>query len=621
MLIIRSTRDPNDKTVDPIGIETESRASEMTNSKHLVYPVILLAVWSAIFLGTISRPAFLDDADSFHAEAVREMVASGDWTTLKINNGIRYLEKAPLMYWLAAISVSAFGLHEWAIRLPLAIFALLLSLLIFIFGSRFWGVKGGFYSGLIFITCLGPYAFTRIFLPDVILSFFIAFCIFMYLEIAVESEDEPKRIGPVDIRCAVLYASAALAVLTKGMIGIVFVGTIIFVHILITGNWKVLRKLQIGYGTLIFLLIAAPWHIAAGLANSDFFSFYFIREHLLRYLGMRYPKDYDTVPLWLFWALHLVWLFPWSAFVWGLVRIVPRTIRPQDQTAKVVLLLCVWILVILTFFAFGTTQEYYTFPTLAAFALLLGKVLSDLDSPGNTQRWGIISLGVMACLTTLAGIGLVALAWMGNHSAEVSTLAATLTVNPEYYNLAFGHMHDLTPATFSLLAPLVHRTAAYLIIGPLAAFIFALWRRWLVSFLFLAAMMIGLTHSYNSGMVAFEPILSSKNLAKIVEYYYQPGDTIVINDFYEKGSTLNYYTGLQIHVMDTKFGVLWYGLQDAGAPKLGLDEDQLLSEWNSGKRIFLFSEKGPLKSFLERHPDLKYRLLAHDGGKTVIVNW
>ena len=102
-----------------------------------------------------------------------------------------------------------------------------------------------------------------------ILSFFIAFCLYMYLRITIE-EEEPKRIGPVDLRCAALYFSAALAVLTKGLIGIIFTGAIIFVHILATGNWKVLRRLQIGYGIVIFLIVAAPWHVAAALANSDF---------------------------------------------------------------------------------------------------------------------------------------------------------------------------------------------------------------------------------------------------------------------------------------------------------------------------------------------------------------
>jgi len=589
-------------------------------SRKLLYPIILIALWSSIFLISISRPAFFDDADSFHAEAVREMVQSGDWVTLKIDGGIRYLEKAPFMYWLAALSVTAFGLHEWTIRLPLALFSLLLILMVFRFGTRFWGEKAGFYSGLVIATCLGLYAFTRIFLPDVILSFFIAFCLYMYLRITTE-EEGAKKIGPVDPRCAALYISAALAVLTKGLIGVVFPCAIIFIHILATGNRKVVKRLQIGYGAIIFLIVAAPWHVAAALANSDFLWFYFIREHLLRYLGMRYPKDYDTVPRLLFWGLHLVWLFPWSAFIWGLVRNFPTSIRPREKTKQVCLFLFLWIGVILAFYAFSTTQEYYTFPTLAAFALLLGKTLADLEAQKDPTAWAIVGLGVMAALAVFTGAAMIALTLWGDYHGEAYTLSGTLTTNPGPYKLAFDHMHDLTPATFHLLAPLVYRTATFLIVGPTAALVFALRKRWTVSFLLLAAMMIGLCHSYNAGMIAFEPVLSSKSLAKVIQYYHRPGDKIVINDFYEKGSTLNYYTGLQIHVMNGGYGVLWYGLKDPAAPRLSLSDDELLKEWTSRERIFFFSEKEPFESFLSRHPDFNYRLLAEDGGKKILINW
>jgi 4-amino-4-deoxy-L-arabinose transferase-like glycosyltransferase len=588
-------------------------------SPKFLYPIILIALWSSIFLTSISRPAFFDDADSFHAEAVREMVRSGDWVTLKIDGGIRYLEKAPFMYWLAAISVIAFGQNEWAIRLPLALFSILLILLVFRFGTRFRGEKAGFYSGLVIASCLGLYAFTRIFLPDVILSFFIAFSLYMYLRVALE-EESPRKIGPIDPRCAALYVSTALAVLTKGMIGVVFTGMIIFVHILVTGEWKVLKKLQIGYGTVIFLVVAAPWHIAAALANSDFLWFYFVREHILRYLGMRYPKDSDSVPRLLFWGLHFVWLFPWSAFIWGLVRNFPRSIHPTEKTERVCLFLFIWIGLILAFYTVGSTQEYYTFPTLAAFALLLGKAMADLDSPQTSTKWAITGLGVTAALAVSTGVALIALAWRPDHPEQAYTLSTTLTVNPEQYKLAFGHMHDLTPATLRLLAPLVRGAAVLLIVGPLVALLFALWKKWTVSFLFLAVMMIGLCHFYNRGMIAFEPVLSSKSLAKVVEYYYRPGDKIVINDFYEKGSTLNYYTGLQVYVMNGDFGVLWYGLQDPTAPKLSLTDDEFLKEWASGQKIFLFSEKDPFDSFLSKHPDFKYRLLAHDGGKKIVTN-
>ncbi len=584
-------------------------------SRTLAYTVVLIALWSAIFITTITRPALLDDADSFHAEAVREMVQSGDWVTLRINNGIRYLEKAPVMYWLAALSVSAFGLHDWALRLPLALFSLLLILLVFRFGARLWGEKAGFCSGIAIATCLGHYAFTRILWPDVILSFFIASSLYMYVLITFE-EQGPKNIGPLDPRCAALYICAALAVLTKGLIGVVFTGAIIFVHILATGNWKAIRRLQIGYGLLIFLIVAAPWHVAAALANPDFVQFYFIREHLLRFLGMRYPKDAGAVPRLLLWGLHLVWLFPWSAFMWGLVRNFPKSLRPQEKTQGVCLLLFIWIGVILAFFLLSnSTMEYYTFPAFAAFALLLGKALADLDTRETSSKWGLISLGVMAVLTLSTGAGMIALTWWGNHSAQAHTLAGTLTTNPSRYDIAFGHMRDLTSATLRYLAPLVYQTAALLILGPSAAFFLALRKRWMVSFLLLAAMMIGLCHLYNAGMVAFEPVLSSKSLAEVVRGCYRPGDKIVINDFYEKGSTINYYTGLQVYVMNDGFGVLWYGLEDETAPRLCLTQEELLNEWRSGKRIFLFSEKKPLDSFLSLHPDIELSGIGRRGRK------
>jgi len=536
------------------------------------------------------------------------------------------------MYWLSAVSVFVFGLKDWAVRLPNAIFSLFLILLIFRFGLRFLGERAGFYSGIVIATCLGHYAFTRIFLPDAMISFFIAFSLYMYLRISIEDQDF-KRIGPIDIRCVALYISVALAVLTKGLIGLIFTGTIIFMHVAATGNWKVLRRLQLSYGIIIFLMVAAPWHVAAAMANSDFLWFYFVREHFLRYIGKRYPRDYSTVPRYLFWGLHLVWLFPWTAFIWGLVRHFPGSLRPKVKTAQVGLFLFLWIGVIIGFYSFGSTMEYYTFPTLAAFALLLGKAMAELEetsslpaghagdnySRANSPKWGIAGLGCMAVFSTLTGLVMIALIWLGNHRAA-NSLSATLTTNPESYRQAFGHILDLTPASFRVLAPLVCGAAAFLIIFPSAAFFLALRRRWVISFLLLAAMMIGLCHLYNDGMVAFEPVLSSKNLAETIQRLYHSGDKIVINDFYEKGSTLNYYTGIQVNVIDGLYGVLWYGLQDEAAPRLAMTEDDLLNEWSSAKRIFLFSEKEPLDSFLSRHPLFDYQVLAEEGGKKILTN-
>jgi hypothetical protein len=286
----------------------------------------------------------------------------------------------------------------------------------------------------------------------------------------------------------------------------------------------------------------------------------------------------------------------------------------------VYLILFIWIGVVLVFFSFGQTQVYYTFPCLGAFALLIGKSIAELEA-GSSWKSTWIGLGITAAVGILIGAGLAALTVVGKQAAQTSTLSQTLTVNPDYYYVQFGHLFDLTPATFSILAPLVCTAAALLAAGPAIAFFFALRRRLAICLVVLTIMMIGVCHTYKAGMIAFESVVGSKGLADVIQQNYQAGDKIVINDLYEEGSSLNYYTDRQVYVMNGQFGVLWYGLLDKTAPKLWLSEDELLDEWSRGDRIFLFSEGASLRSFLSRHPDFKYRVLAEQGGKRILVNW
>ncbi|MCE5243819.1 MAG: glycosyltransferase family 39 protein [Syntrophobacteraceae bacterium] len=593
----------------------------MRTNGSALHIAVIVALWGIIYLGNLSSPALLDDADTVHAEAVREMAAGGDWVTLHINNGIRYLEKAPFMYWMSAVSISIFGLSDWAMRFPLALFSLLLALLCHAFGTRFWGGKAGFYAGVVYVSSLGPFAFTRILLPDVMLSFFMAASFYFYLQLVYEPDPGKMRLGPLDLRCMGLFASAALAVLTKGLVGIIFVGAVILAHLLVSGRRQVLGRLQVLPGLAVFLLIAAPWHLAAGLGNEGFYWFYFVNEHFLRYLGLRFPKDYDRVPVWLFWLLHLAWTFPWVAFAWEARRHFSGGLRPESRDGQICVFLLTWILVILVFFSFSTTQEYYTFPTLAAFALLLGRTLAGLEESAGagTRRSAATGVGVLAAAGVLIGAGLVVLAWMGS-GGGAADLSGTLTVNPEQYALSFGHMHDLTPETFANLAPLVFRTVAFLAVGPLAAFIAASRRRWKTCAVLLALTMAGLLHSYQSGLAAFEPVLSSKDLGEAIMLEYRPGDCIVVNAVYEKGSSINYYTHQQVSILNGRNGNLWYGSFFPDAPSIFYDDASFPDLWNSKKRVFLFSERLPLESLLARHPGLIYRVLAEKGGKKVLVN-
>ena len=134
----------------------------------------------AVYVGAMFTPGLLDDADSTHAEAAREMVVTGDYVTLHVN-GVRYLEKAPLPYWLVAFSYKILGVNEFSTRLPMVLSVMLLGVLAFCWGRRAFGERTGIYAGLFVYTCAGVFLFTRILIPEVLLSLLIASALYFFL--------------------------------------------------------------------------------------------------------------------------------------------------------------------------------------------------------------------------------------------------------------------------------------------------------------------------------------------------------------------------------------------------------------------------------------------------------
>src|SRR5712691_77633 len=272
--------------------------------------LILISLWLAIYAAGMFTPPLLDDVDTIHAEAAREMLLRNDWVTL-YTNGLRYLEKAPLMYWSLAGSYKLFGISDWSTRLPLMLGFLALVLATYSLGCYAFGERGGFYSGLVLVTSIGPYIFTRFLIPDVLVGLWLAISYYFFLRSL--DEDPHSR-----LTCCGFAAACALIVLTKGLIGLVFPIATIGVYLLLTRNLQRLAKLRIVSSTVVFLVLAAPWHILAAIRNPaqgqarGFLWFYFVNEHIMRFLNKRVPPGYDTVPLVLFWALLVLWLVPWA---------------------------------------------------------------------------------------------------------------------------------------------------------------------------------------------------------------------------------------------------------------------------------------------------------------------
>jgi 4-amino-4-deoxy-L-arabinose transferase-like glycosyltransferase len=310
-------------------------------------------LWLVIFFCALFTPPLLDDADGTHAQAAQAMVHTGDLVTLKVD-GVRYLEKAPLPYWLVAASFRLFGFNSFAAHLPQALAVLLLMLLGHRWANQAFGARTGFYTAVFVLTAAGVFLFTRILIPEVLLSLFLGSALFAFLKclgpISTPVGLPEVRAGQIAEQPAVafdagplfypyvMWGSLALAVLTKGLVALVFFFGTAFVYLLLTEDWKRWRLLRPVTGMLLFLLIAAPWHILAGLRNTGgmnghgFFWFYFVNEHFLRFLGKRYPMDYNKLPSYLFWCLHLVWLFPWTLFLPLGIAALWRRFRHQTQT-------------------------------------------------------------------------------------------------------------------------------------------------------------------------------------------------------------------------------------------------------------------------------------------------
>ncbi len=445
----------------------------------------LAGLWLLLYASfTLFSPPLLDDADSVHAEVAREMVVRHDWITLYAN-GIRYLEKAPLMYWSMAASFTLFGPHDWAARLPLAIASLALFLVVYATGRRlFASDTAGFYAALILLTSFGIFIYTRIILPDVIVCLWLSLAMLLFW-ISLE-QPQPSRATAWGFA-----AACALNVLTKGLIGIVFPLAIVLIFLLLNRNMGHLRRWHPFSSLLVFLVIALPWHLAAGIANPSqgnpngampapgnvhgFFWFYFINEQVLRYLNRRVPRDYDTVPLLLFWGLLVVWLMPWIAFVFK--AIVPVRIRSSLSRVRLPAhdqawnLLGIWAAFVMVFFSFSTRQEYYALPALPPLALMIGGWLGREEkcSARDPRRIGGRRIAIVLFLLGTAG-GLLAayLAIRARPLAPGVDLSTLLTQNPGDYALSLGHFLDLSTRTMSAFRLPLILTAIALAAGTLA---------------------------------------------------------------------------------------------------------------------------------------------------------
>src|SRR5579864_4553018 len=572
--------------------------------------VVLFA--AIIFLGCIlSPPSLMDDVDAVQAQIARTMLQSGDWVTPHLD-GIAYLEKSPLKYWMMAVSFAIFGVRDWAGRIPLALSAIALCWITMRFGAWAFGRRAGFYAGLALATCVGLFLFTRFQIPDATLTLTVTVALWSLIRALEDDEPHPARWAYA------MWTSIGIGLLLKGLIAAVFpIAAGVLYLFFAKRDWRGLRPVS---GLALLLAIAAPWHILATFRNPPYFDFsmhseagsyhgffwfYFINEQVLRFLNLRYPRDYNTVPRLYFWAFHLLWLFPWSVYFPAVAKL---SYKPVDRAGRTRLLAVCWAGFLLVFFTFSTTQEYYSMPCYPALCLLLG---SAMAANGVWVKRGTrILTAVSAAAASAAAVILV----LVRNIPTPGDISTALTQRVQFYTLALSHMEDLNLRAFAYLRlPL-----ALAAIGFLIAALGTVRAPAARAFAAASLMMVVFFHAARLAMVTFDPYMSSRPLAEALDH--APRGTLIVDHHYYTFSSVFFYTNRDALLLNGRFNNLEYGAYAPEAPPVFVDDSQFKQLWERPERTYLVAKDSVLPRLEKLVGDQQINLLAESGGKSVISN-
>lgn len=331
--------------------------------------ILVAILFSIVYFALLGvRPLFVPD-EGRYAEIAREMVANNDFITPYLN-GIKYFEKPALFYWLGAAAIKVGGLNLWSLRSVNAILGVIGIVMTYIV-SRMLYTRG---TGIIAAFALGSsilyFIMSHMVSLDLPVTVFLTASLYALL-LGLQASDEIKQ------RNAIWFAAvmAALAVLTKGLIGIVFPGAIFLAYLIMTREWALLKKLPIFSSLILFFAITAPWHILVGMRHPDFYYFYFVDQHILRYTT---PDVGHYQPVWFFIPCLLLGFFPWVAYLPQTVIYNCKEASKKTKEGRIALFLLLWAGIIFVFFSFSKSKLIpYILPVIPPLAVLTARYLAS----------------------------------------------------------------------------------------------------------------------------------------------------------------------------------------------------------------------------------------------------
>ena len=358
-----------------------------------------LAIWCA---NLDYRKLALSD-EGRYSEIPRYMAQSGDWLTPRLN-GIKYFEKPPLQYWATAAAYTAFGEHQWTARSWPALTGFLGLLLTFFVGRRLFGPAVGLYAALVLGSSLLYVGMAHILTLDMGLAFFMTMALAGLLLGLDPRTPEPARRRWLWLAAA----GCALAVLSKGLIGIVLPGAVVVLYALARRDFGLVLRLPWLSGALVFFAVCAPWFVAVSLVNPEFPEFFFIHEHFARYTTKVHLR---FRPWWFFIPILMAGILPWLLTLFDALVKAWRRVDLRGRDFDPTLFLLIWAGFIFFFFSLSSSKlPSYILPIFPALALLIGVRLAAIAP--RTLAWQI------APLALCAAAGLVAVPYVERLASE-----------------------------------------------------------------------------------------------------------------------------------------------------------------------------------------------------------
>jgi 4-amino-4-deoxy-L-arabinose transferase-like glycosyltransferase len=543
--------------------------------------VLTLLIGGAFLLFLGYRALSVPD-EGRYVEIPREMVATGDWLTPRLN-GVKYFEKPALFYWLQAIALELGGRSEFVLRLWPALFGLGGCLSVYIAGRELWGRRPGWLAAGTMATSLLYFELSRFIIIDMAVTFFLTVTFVSFL-VGVRAPPGRTR----DRLMYLMYAAAAAATLTKGLIGIVLPGMVVFTWMLLANRWVELRRVELFTGILLFLFLAAPWHIAVGDKNPEFSWFYFVHEHYLRFTSDEHGRGQ---PVWFFLAIIFVGWLPWSTFLPSAIFDAVRVWWRDREAGEGELYVFLWFLLPFLFFSASHSKLIpYALPFFPPLALLLGRWLDQMmERRTDTMIICAAALGLICVLLGIvtAVVGHWPQTYLSSRRADDVALVADLLPG-----LALG---------FIAVAVMVSGTAGRGAAGALTIV------------LLVSGLALGLTVDRIAGAV--QP-RSVKGLAHLLQPRLEPGDEVV--SFRAYYQDLPFYLDRRVTVADWS-GELDFGRSVEDDSVWMIDEAEFWRRWSGDRAMYAIMGANHFAT-LSADPGHKLFEIAHTRADVLVTN-